>query len=68
MLLHQRAALLPVDSVSTSLFAIMYAVWGLYGVAAAFPDDQKNIAYNGLDIVSKNFYGVFLFAYSLTLV
>ena len=35
------------------------------GVAAAFGDVPKNVAYNGLDIVSKNLYGVFLFAYAL---
>lgn len=54
------------DHVSVGLFYVMYAVWGLYGVAAAFPDEPKNVSYNILDLVSKNFYGVFLFAYTLS--
>ena len=36
----------------------MYGVWALYGVAAALPDAPKNISYNGLDLVSKNAFGV----------
>lgn len=55
------------DTVSLSLYSIMFLVWGLYGVAAAFPYEPKNVAYNVLDIVSKNFYGVFLTVYSFTL-
>lgn len=54
------------DGLSIQLFWTMYTVWGLYGVAAAFPYKPKNVAYNLLDLVSKNFYGIFLFVYSLT--
>jgi hypothetical protein len=35
-------------------------VWGLYGVAAFFSPVVKNTAYNLLDVVAKNFYGLFL--------
>tara|TARA_Y100000780_G_C13693509_1_gene420505 strand:- start:7019 stop:7708 length:690 start_codon:yes stop_codon:yes gene_type:complete len=42
------------------LFWIMFFVWSLYGVAANFNDNIKNASYNMLDIISKNFYGVFL--------
>jgi hypothetical protein len=35
-------------------------VWGLYGVAAFMSYRVKNIAYNILDLFSKNFFGVFL--------
>ena len=56
------------DATSIALFGVMYLVWGLYGVAAAFAEEPKNVAYNGLDIVSKNFYGVFLTVYAFTLV
>ena len=42
------------------LFAFMSIVWGLYGVAAMFPSIPKNIGYNILDVIAKNFYGVFL--------
>ena len=54
------------DTLSLGLYASMYGVWGLYGVAAALPHVPKNVSYNALDIVSKNFYGVFLFVYALT--
>jgi bacteriorhodopsin len=39
------------------LFTIL---WGLYGVAAILPLNEKNISYNILDIFSKNFYGIYL--------
>lgn len=55
------------DALSNGLFWVMYTVWGLYGVFAALAHVPKNVGYNVLDIVSKNFYGVFLFAYLLTL-
>jgi hypothetical protein len=35
-------------------------VWGLYGIAALSPYKIKNIAYNILDLFSKNFFGIFL--------
>ena len=43
------------------LFWFMYIVWSFYGIAYLFPYQTKNIAYNILDVVSKNFYGLFLF-------
>ena len=54
------------DAMSLWLFYIIYGVWGLYGVAAAMPYVSKNVMYNLLDIVSKNFYGLFLFVYLMT--
>jgi hypothetical protein len=42
------------------LYLFMVTVWGLYGVAAMFNSVWKNIGYNILDVVAKNFYGVFL--------
>ena len=39
----------------------MVSVWSLYGVAALMPADIKNISYNLLDIVAKNFYGLYLY-------
>lgn len=55
------------DELSMRLFWFMYAVWAGYGFAATLPYESKNVAYNVLDIVSKNFYGLFLFVYTLTL-
>mgnify|MGYP006166731037 CR=1 FL=1 len=43
------------------LFIFLFVIWSLYGVAAAFPTLKKNIAYNSLDVVSKNFYGLYIY-------
>ena len=45
------------------LFAFLVSVWSLYGVAALMPIVPKNTMYNMLDIVSKNFYGLFIYYY-----
>lgn len=42
------------------LFTLMAIVWSLYGVVYMLPAAGKNIAYNGLDVVAKNFFGIFL--------
>ena len=36
-------------------------VWAAYGVVFLFPAVYKNIAFNFLDIIAKNFFGLFLF-------
>ena len=43
-----------------TMFYVFFAIWSLYGVAALFPYDWKNISYNILDLFAKNFFGVFL--------
>ena len=43
------------------LFNFLFFVWSLYGVAAIMSINVKNFMYNLLDIVSKNFYGLFIF-------
>ena len=50
-----------IDMTNQLSFWFMFVVWGMYGVAYLFSYTTKNILYNFLDIVSKNFYGVFLF-------
>ena len=42
------------------LYAFMFVIWALYGVAAMFTSTWKNASYNILDIFAKNFYGIFL--------
>lgn len=42
------------------LYLFMLIVWAMYGVAAMFNSVWKNIGYNILDVIAKNFYGVFL--------
>lgn len=43
------------------LFLFLTIVWALYGVAAMFPVNMKNVSYNILDIISKNFYGLYIY-------
>jgi bacteriorhodopsin len=44
-----------------SVFNAMFFLWTIYGVAAGFSKEDKNIAYNILDLFAKNFFGVFLY-------
>ena len=43
------------------LFYFVCGIWSLYGVAATFGIEYKNISYNILDIIAKNFYGLFIY-------
>ena len=43
------------------LFIFLITCWSLYGISAMLPIKIKNLSYNMLDIVSKNFYGLFIF-------
>lgn len=52
------------DIESKQLFWFMFIVWSLYGFAAMTRNKIKNTMYNLLDVVSKNFYGIFI-AYKL---
>lgn len=42
------------------LFGFMFVTWALYGVAAMFGTVWKTVSYNILDLIAKNFYGLFL--------
>lgn len=46
-----------------NLFYFLSGVWSLYAVAACLNLHYKNTMYNILDIVSKNFYGLFIYLY-----
>lgn len=48
-------------TINHQLFNFMFVVWALYGVAALMSPLLKNIGYNFLDIIAKNFYGLFIF-------
>jgi hypothetical protein len=43
-----------------ALFWVVAIVWSVYGIAYLFPAPTKNAVYNLLDVVAKNFFGVFL--------
>lgn len=47
-------------SANLPLFLLMSIIWGFYGIAATFSPIWKNISYNFIDTISKNFYGLFL--------
>ena len=44
-----------------NLFYFVCGIWSLYGVAATFGLEYKNISYNILDIIAKNFYGLYIY-------
>jgi surface polysaccharide O-acyltransferase-like enzyme len=52
------------DIESKQLFWFMFIIWSLYGFAAMTKNKFKNTMYNLLDVISKNFYGIFI-AYKL---
>mgnify|MGYP001183950906 FL=1 len=43
------------------LFYFMFSVWSFYGIAAMMDFNTKNTMYNMLDVVAKNFYGLFIY-------
>lgn len=48
------------DRFTEWMWAIMFGIWSMYGVAFMTPAVTKNVAYSILDILAKNFFGVFL--------
>lgn len=42
------------------VFFFMLVSWSLYGLAFLLPTVPKNISYNLLDVVAKNFFGLYL--------
>lgn len=46
---------------SKYLFYFIFIIWSLYGLAALLPYNEKNVMYNLLDIISKNFYGIYIY-------
>jgi bacteriorhodopsin len=43
------------------LFNIFITIWTTYGIVALFDDTRKNITFNFLDIIAKNFFGLYLY-------
>jgi bacteriorhodopsin len=48
------------DKNKLKLYFFFFILWTLYGVVAFLPYEQKNIAYNIIDLFSKNLFSVFL--------
>jgi len=49
------------NSSNKKLYMFLISIWSLYGVAAVLPTIPKNLSYNVLDIIAKNFYGIFIY-------
>ena len=47
-------------SLGVNTFIYFVSVWGLYGVAALMKYEVKNIMYNIIDLLAKNFFALFL--------
>jgi bacteriorhodopsin len=47
--------------INDRLYTFLVIVWGLYGFAAMLSNKNKNISYNLLDLVAKNFYGLYIY-------
>lgn len=55
------------DPFSIVVFCFNLVTWAFYGVAALLGVVGRNVAYNLLDVVSKNFYSLVLSVYVFTL-
>jgi len=49
------------NSINDKLYKFLVIVWGLYGFAALLSNKNKNVSYNLLDLVAKNFYGLYIY-------
>lgn len=49
------------------IFALLFIIWGSYGIAFMLSDVAKNNVINFLDLFAKNFFGIFLFYQSYKL-
>ena len=50
-------------SANHAVFYIFAVIWTGYGFAYLLDEEKKNIAYNGLDVVSKAIFGVILYLF-----
>jgi bacteriorhodopsin len=49
------------SKLGTQLFTLLFGVWSIYGIAYLLNPIYKNITFNILDIIAKNFFGLFLY-------
>jgi bacteriorhodopsin len=62
MLIYLFLNLIPKGS-SIVVFIIFAIIWAGYGIAYVLDDEEKNIAYNVLDVISKALFGIVLWMY-----
>ncbi len=46
-----------------TIFFVFAAIWSVYGIAYYMSDEDKNILYNFLDVISKSGFGLFMWLY-----
>lgn len=59
-LIYDKYLISNTDSNKTILYWFFFIIWTIYGGVAFLPYEQKNTAYNILDLFSKNLFSVFL--------
>jgi bacteriorhodopsin len=62
MLVYMFMYIIPAGA-PLAVFVIFAVIWSLYGVAYLLEEEEKNIAYNVLDVISKALFGVVLWLY-----
>lgn len=59
-MIYDKYLITNTESNKTKLYWFFFIIWTIYGVVAFLPYEQKNTAYNILDLFSKNLLSVFL--------
>lgn len=49
------------SKIGNKMFSLLFAVWSVYGLAYLFNPTYKNITFNTLDVIAKNFFGLYLY-------
>ena len=62
MLVYMYTNLIP-HGCSLTVFILFSVIWAGYGIAYLLDEEEKNIAYNILDVISKAVFGVILWLY-----
>lgn len=47
--------------IGNKMFTLLFAVWSFYGLAFVLDPVSKNISFNTLDVIAKNFFGIYLY-------
>jgi hypothetical protein len=49
------------SKIGNQMFILLFVIWSIYGFAYLFNPIYKNITFNGLDVIAKNFFGLYLY-------
>jgi bacteriorhodopsin len=59
-LIYDKYLITNTENNKIKLYWFFFIIWTIYGIVAFLPYKEKNIAYNILDLFSKNLFSVFL--------